>query len=78
MNLNESIKLLKLVSLIAINESANSPELRIFHNMSKGYTLHVKAQQVDTEYRKNLDKIAKSLNLTIREENGWLIIFRQP
>ena len=77
MNLNESIELLGFVSAIPLNESANRPELRIFHNMSKGYTLHVKAQQVDTEYRKNLNKIAESLNLAIREEKGWLIIFRQ-
>lgn len=77
MKLNESIKLLKRISLIPTSESAKRPELRIFHNMSKGYTLHINIQQLDTEYRKNLGKIVESLNLSIREEDCWLIIFRQ-
>jgi len=77
MNLYESIELLRVVSAIPVNESANRPELRIFHNMGKGYTLHIKAQQFDTEYRKHLNKIVESLNLAIREENGYLIIFRR-
>ena len=77
MNLDESIELLRFVSAIPVNHSAKHPELRIFHNMSNGYTLHVEVQQIDTEYRKHLNKIVESLNLAIREENGYLIIFRR-
>ena len=77
MNLNESIELLKVVSTIPVGKSAKRPELRIFHNMSRGYTLRVKAQQVDKEYREHLDKIAKSLNLAVRKEKEWLIVFTQ-
>jgi len=77
MNLKESIELLRLVSEIPVNKSAQRPELRIFHNIGKGYNLHIKAAQVHTEYRKHLDKIVESLNLAIREEKGYLIIFRR-
>ena len=77
MKLNESIELLRIVSVIPFKESAIRPELRIFHNMIKGYTLYIKALQVDTEYRKHLNKIVESLKLAIREEKDYLIIFRQ-
>ena len=77
MNLDESIELLRIVSGIPVNHSAKHPELRIIHNMSNGYTLHIKVQQIDTEYRKNLNKIVESLNLEISEETGYLLVFKQ-
>jgi len=77
MNLDEAIELLSAVSAIPVKDSAKCPEIGIFHNIGKGYNLHIKAAQVDTEYRKHLDKIVESLNLAIREEKGYLIIFRR-
>jgi hypothetical protein len=74
MNLDEAVELLKVVSAITMKESAKRPEIRIFHEIGEGYTLNIKKESVNGEYRKHLDRIVDSCKLGIRESNSYLII----
>jgi hypothetical protein len=74
MNLDEAVELLRTVSAIPVKEPAKHPEIRIFHNIGEGYTLHIKKESVNAEYRNHLNEIAESSRLTIRESKRYLII----
>lgn len=79
MNLAESVELLKVVSAIPVRDSAKRPEIRIVHTIgevnAKGYTLRVKKNIADADYRNHLNRIAESNKLAIRESELYLILY---
>lgn len=75
MNLDEAVELLRVVLAIPIKYSAKRPKIRIFHNIGEGYTLHIKADSINAEYRNHLNRIVESCKLAIRESNRYLIIY---
>ena len=78
MNLDEAVELLRTVSAIPLKEPAKHPEIRIFHNIGEGYTLRIKTEAVNAEYRNHLKEIVESSRLTIRESKHYLIIHGHP
>lgn len=75
MNLDEAIELLKVVSAIPVKETAKNPKIRIFYHEGKGYTLGIKANAVNAEYRRYLDEIVKSRSLGITASKGYLLVY---
>jgi hypothetical protein len=79
MNLFEAVELLRVVSAIPLKGSAKHPEIRIFHNIGEvigeGYTLCIKRNSVDEDYRSHLNRIVESHKLMIRESKRCLIVY---
>ncbi len=79
MNLNEAVELLRVVSAIPVSDSAKHPEISIFHVMGEvlgeGYTIRVKKDSVDEDYRNHLNRIAEFRKLGIRESKCYVIIY---
>jgi hypothetical protein len=75
MNLDEAVELLKVVSAIPVKKSAKRPEIRIFNEIGEGYTLAIKTESVNAEYRNHLNKIVESYKLGLRESKRYLIIY---
>ena len=78
MNLNEAVKLLRVVSEIPVKDLVKHPEICIFHEIGAGYTLRVKAASVNADYRSHLDRIAESCKLGVRESKRYIIIYGHP
>jgi hypothetical protein len=81
MNLDEAVELLKVVSAIPVKKSAKRPEIRIVHAIgevnSKAYTLRIKKNSADADYRNHLNEIVESKKLAIGESKRYLIIYRK-
>jgi hypothetical protein len=75
MNLDEAVELLRVVLAIPIKDSAKRPEIRILYNVGEGYTLHIKADLINAEYRNHLNRIVESCKLAIHESKRYLIIY---
>ena len=78
MNLNEAVELLRVVSEIPVKDSVKRPEIRIFHEIGKGYTLRVKTASVNADYLNHLNRIAESRKLGIRESKRYIVIYGYP
>jgi hypothetical protein len=78
MNLAEAVELLRVVSAIPVRDSAKHSEIRIIHTIgevnAEDYTLRVKKNNADADYRNHLDRIAESNKLAIRESELYLIL----
>ena len=75
MNFNEAVELLEVVSDFHFKSSEEKPDFCVYDNQNQGYTLCVKAQLINEEYRNYLKEIVESRELRIRESEGYLIIY---
>ena len=64
-----------MVSDFNFKKSEEKPDFCIYDNQNQGYTLCVKADLVNAEYRKYIKAIVKSRRLGIRESDGYLTIY---
>ena len=81
MNLDETVKLLRVVSEIPVKKSVKRPEIRVFRAIgevtAKGYTLRIEKDLVDADYRNRLNSIVESNKLAISESKCYLIVYRE-
>jgi hypothetical protein len=75
MNFIEAMEILRAVSALQAKSSEKPPKFRIYDNQNEGYVILAKAHLINAEYRNQIETIADSCNLNIRESEGYLIIY---
>ncbi len=75
MNLIRAIELLDTVSNFQFKDSEKRPTVSIFGTQAEGYSVCIKTNLVNEEYRTYIEEIAKSRTLRMKGSEGYLVIY---